>query len=54
MTGDTIQPARAFVVVHLHTRDVVSHELKTYEEGEAFIDTIRFAEGDDFEVIPIA
>jgi hypothetical protein len=48
-----VQPARAFVVVGLHTREVVSHELPTYEEGLKFIDTIRFAEGDDFEVIAI-
>lgn len=53
MSGDTIKPARAFVVVGLHDRIVVSHELPTYEDGLKFIDTIRYAEGDDFEVIPI-
>ncbi len=54
MSGDSIQQARAFVVVGLHDRIVVSHELKTYEEGLAFIESIRLAEGDAFEVVGIA
>ncbi len=49
-----IREARAFVVVHKLTREVVSHELTTAAEGEEFMKQIEYAEGPDFEVIPIA
>ncbi len=49
-----IREARAFIVVHKLTRDVMSHEFKTADEGEEFIKQIEHAEGPDFEVIPIA
>jgi hypothetical protein len=49
-----IQPIRAYIVVRSDTRERVSHELPTDQAARDFIDTIRYAEGDDFEVVPIA
>jgi hypothetical protein len=51
---DTIKPIRAYIVVHTITRERVSHELPTPEEAAAFVESIRHAEGDDFEILPIA
>ncbi len=51
---EDIKPIRAYIVVRADTRERVSHELPTHDAAKDFIDTIRYAEGDDFEVVPVA
>ncbi len=51
---EDIRPIRAYIVVRSDTRERVSHEMPTADEAKNFIDTIRYAEGDDFEVVPVA
>ena len=53
MTDENISKARAFIVVNVLTRERMSHELPTFEEGQQFIEQIRHAKGEGFEVVPI-
>jgi hypothetical protein len=50
---ESIKPIRAYVVVHSITRERVSHEMTTEADALAFVESIRHAEGDDFEVVPV-
>jgi hypothetical protein len=50
---EMIRPIRAYIVVHAITRERVSHEMPTEAEAAAFVESIRHAEGDDFEIIPV-
>lgn len=52
---EPIRPIRAYVVVRTGggVDDRVSHELPTEDAAKAFIETIRYAEGDDFEILPV-